>query len=60
MGFDAFTEPAANLEQLAKARSEAQIEEAILVLRQLADRIVVSTDEDTEPATLVSTSGISG
>ena len=60
VGFDAFTEPAANLEQLAKAQSETQIEEAIMILRHLADRIVVSTNEDTEPADLVSTSGSSG
>jgi HPt (histidine-containing phosphotransfer) domain-containing protein len=54
VGFDAFTEPAANLEQLAKAKSEAQIEDAIIVLRQLADRIVVLADEDTETTLLVS------
>ena len=54
VGFDAFTEPAAHLEQLAKAKSEAQIEDAIIVLRQLADRIVVLADEDTETTLLVS------
>jgi PAS domain S-box-containing protein len=54
VGFDAFTKPAANLEQLAKAKSEVQIEDAIIVLRQLADRIVVSADEDTETTPLVS------
>ena len=54
VGFDAFTEPAAHLEQLAKAKSEAQIEDAIIVLRQLADRIVVLADEDTETTPLVS------
>jgi HPt (histidine-containing phosphotransfer) domain-containing protein len=54
VGFDAFTEPAARLEQLAKAQSEAQIEDAIMVLRQLADRIVVSGDENAETTRLVS------
>jgi CheY-like chemotaxis protein/HPt (histidine-containing phosphotransfer) domain-containing protein len=54
VGFDAFTEPAAHLEQLAKAKSEAQIEDAIIVLRQFADRIVVLADEDTETTLLVS------
>ena len=55
VGFDAFTEPAANLEQLAKAKSEAQIEDAIIVLRQLADRIVVSADEDAQTTPLAAT-----
>jgi CheY-like chemotaxis protein/HPt (histidine-containing phosphotransfer) domain-containing protein len=54
VGFDAFTEPAANLEQLAKAKSEAQIEDVITVLRQHADRIVVSGDEDRETTPLAS------
>ncbi|MDH3600321.1 MAG: Hpt domain-containing protein, partial [Candidatus Tectomicrobia bacterium] len=55
VGFDAFTEPAAHLEQLAKDKSEAHIGDAIIVLRQLADRIVISADEDTETTTQVST-----
>jgi signal transduction histidine kinase/CheY-like chemotaxis protein/HPt (histidine-containing phosphotransfer) domain-containing protein len=54
VGFDAFTEPAANLEQWAKTKSEAQIEDAMIVLRQLADRIVISAHEDTETTPLVS------
>jgi CheY-like chemotaxis protein/HPt (histidine-containing phosphotransfer) domain-containing protein len=54
VGFDAFTKPAASLEQLAKAQSEAEIEDVIIGLRQLADRLVVAGDEDTETAPLVS------
>jgi PAS domain S-box-containing protein len=60
VGFDAFTEPATNLEQRAKARSEAQIEDVLIVLRHLAERIVVSTDEDAETAPLRPPEGISG
>ena len=41
VGFDAFTEPAANLEQLAQAHSEAQVAEAIGELHGLAARVVV-------------------
>ncbi len=40
VGYDAFTEPAMELEQLAKARAESQIDEAIQRLRQLEQRIV--------------------
>ena len=41
VGFDAFGEPAATLELLAKERKESEIEASILELRRLADRIVV-------------------
>jgi len=41
VGYDAFTEPAMELEQLVKARAETQIEAAIRRLRQLEQRIVV-------------------
>jgi PAS domain S-box-containing protein len=47
VGFDAFTEPAAKLEQLAKAKSEDEIEETIAELRRLANRIVASSNGDT-------------
>jgi HPt (histidine-containing phosphotransfer) domain-containing protein len=40
VGYDAFTEPAIELEQMAKARAESQIEAAIRRLRQLERRIV--------------------
>jgi PAS domain S-box-containing protein len=46
VGFDAFTEPAAQLEQFAKAKSADQIEATIGELRRLADRIVISSDGD--------------
>jgi CheY-like chemotaxis protein/HPt (histidine-containing phosphotransfer) domain-containing protein len=46
VGFDAFTEPAAKLEQLAKSKSADQVEQAIVELRRLADRVVVSSEED--------------
>jgi PAS domain S-box-containing protein len=46
VGFDEFTEPALNLEQLAKAKNEGRIEAAIGVLRGLAGRVVVSPPED--------------
>ena len=46
VGFDAFTEPALGLEQLAKARNTEEVEAAIDELRQLASRIVVSNDGD--------------
>jgi PAS domain S-box-containing protein len=39
VGFDAFTEPALTLEQLAKARQDEQTEAAIAELRHLASRI---------------------
>jgi CheY-like chemotaxis protein/HPt (histidine-containing phosphotransfer) domain-containing protein len=46
VGFDDFTEPASNLEQWAKSGDEANIEDAIAELRQLASRIVLSTDDE--------------
>jgi HPt (histidine-containing phosphotransfer) domain-containing protein len=49
VGFDAFTEPALALEQLAKAENTEKIEAAIGELRRMADRIVVSNDEDAPP-----------
>jgi PAS domain S-box-containing protein len=45
VGFDEFTEPALNLEQLAKAKDEDRIEAAIGILRRLAGRVVVSPPE---------------
>jgi PAS domain S-box-containing protein len=41
IGFDDFTEPAKNLEMLAKAESEDGIEMTLLELRGLANRLVV-------------------
>ena len=46
VGFDAFTEPAAKLEQFAKSKSAEQVEQTIVELRRLADRVVVSSGED--------------
>lgn len=54
VGFDAFTEPAAQLEQLAKTKSADQIEATIVELHRLADRIVVSSDRVALQAELVS------
>jgi CheY-like chemotaxis protein/nitrogen-specific signal transduction histidine kinase/HPt (histidine-containing phosphotransfer) domain-containing protein len=51
VGFDAFTEPARRLEQLAKAESEDQIEEAILGLRELAERITIAEAKDESSVT---------
>jgi HPt (histidine-containing phosphotransfer) domain-containing protein len=53
VGFDEFTEPAAQLEQFAKAKNAHQIEETIVELRRLADRIVVSGDGDARQAELI-------
>ncbi len=50
VGFDAFTEPAAHLEQLAKAQQEDQIDVALHELHRLAERIVVAVDEPSTPA----------
>ncbi|MGH8614579.1 MAG: response regulator, partial [Gammaproteobacteria bacterium] len=50
VGFDAFTEPAQELELLAKARSEVQTAAVIAKLRALASRVVVPGDE---PVTFV-------
>ena len=44
VGFDAFTEPARVLEQLAKAKNSEAVEAAIGALRRLAGRIIVSDD----------------
>lgn len=42
VGFDAFTEPAADLEQMAKAKNSSEIEQKILQLCRLAGRIELS------------------
>ena len=42
VGFDAFTEPAAELEQLAKAKNEDQIAAMLTALRRLAARIEIA------------------
>jgi CheY-like chemotaxis protein len=55
VGFDAFTEPAAYLEGLAKARNEDRLDAALQELQRLADRVVVSQAEETQEAELVST-----
>ena len=44
VGFDAFTEPAYALEQLAKAHKEDEIEAAIVNLRRLAERIELTSE----------------
>ncbi|MHB8474219.1 MAG: hybrid sensor histidine kinase/response regulator [Gammaproteobacteria bacterium] len=41
VGFDVFTEPAGILEQVAKARSENEVEAILMELRQLSKRVVV-------------------
>jgi HPt (histidine-containing phosphotransfer) domain-containing protein len=51
VGFDVFTEPAYILEQLAKARKEEDIEQAIASLRRLAERIQLTGDQHQEPIT---------
>jgi len=50
VGFDAFTEPAASLEQLARAGCEENIAETLLELSRLAGRIVLP--EEDRPAAL--------
>ena len=45
IGFDDFTEPAKNLEMLAKAKSEDGVETTLLGLRGLANRLVVPDGE---------------
>jgi HPt (histidine-containing phosphotransfer) domain-containing protein len=57
VGFDAFTEPAYALEQLAKAREEEGMEAAIATLRRLAGRIVLSND-DAAPVQAASTNAL--
>lgn len=54
VGFDAFTEPAALLEQSAKAGNIEQIEATIIELRRLANRIPVSNGEDRQQAQRIS------
>jgi HPt (histidine-containing phosphotransfer) domain-containing protein len=46
VGFDAFTEPAATLELLAKERKEGEIEASLQELRGLAERIVVGSGDE--------------
>ena len=46
VGFDAFGEPAAALELLAKEGKETEIEASIQELRELADRVVLPCDRD--------------
>ncbi len=57
VGFDAFTEPAFGLEQLAKAQNTEEIEAAIAELRRIAGRIVTSSDAY-GPASIVSTGAL--
>jgi len=45
-GFDAFTQPALTLEQLAKARDEEHMAEVVVQLRRLVENIVVPTEEE--------------
>jgi HPt (histidine-containing phosphotransfer) domain-containing protein len=54
VGFDAFTEPAYSLEQLAKARNDKDIEAAIADLRQLAGRITLPSPVESQAASLPS------
>jgi CheY-like chemotaxis protein/HPt (histidine-containing phosphotransfer) domain-containing protein len=51
VGFDAFTEPAFALEQLAKAHNQEETEAAIADLRRLASRIELTSPVDGQPAT---------
>lgn len=46
VGFDAFTEPAKHLEDLAKAKSEDGVEDAIATLRGISRRLVVPDDSE--------------
>ncbi len=45
VGFDVFTDPAQNLETLAKAQNELKIKDALSILRQLAGKISVPSKE---------------
>ena len=47
VGYDAFTAPAASLEQLVQARSTGKIPAALAEIRALADRMVVPAEEAT-------------
>jgi len=53
VGFDKFTEPSAELEQLAKARCERGVETAIGVLRSLVARTAIG-DTDSRPRVVAS------
>ncbi|MGB5677343.1 MAG: Hpt domain-containing protein, partial [Gammaproteobacteria bacterium] len=46
-GFDAFTEPAEHLAEAALGHNEASVDEAIAVLRGLADRIQLPQEKIT-------------
>src|SRR6185369_1639315 len=52
VGFDAFTEPAAELEQFAKSENGEPIAELIAALRRLADRIDLSSPAHAQSATV--------
>ena len=45
-GFDAFTQPARTLEQLAKARDQEHTADVVAQLRRLVENIVVPTEEE--------------
>jgi PAS domain S-box-containing protein len=45
-GFDAFTQPAQTLEQLAKARAEEHTAQVVAELRRLVENMVVPTEEE--------------
>ena len=49
VGFDAFTEPAAHLEELTKAQCGDGVEAAIAALRGLAARVVIDAPETEAP-----------
>ena len=51
VGYDDFTEPAAQLEQFAKAQVEASIQSKLTEIQELANRLVVP-DETDEPKVL--------
>jgi len=53
VGFDEFTEPSAELEQLAKARCEQGMEAAIGVLHSLVSRVAIG-DTDSRPRVVAS------
>ena len=51
VGYDDFTEPAAELEQFAKAQVESRIQSKLSEIKDLANRLVVP-DETDEPKVL--------
>ncbi len=59
VGFDVFTEPAAQLEQLAKANNQDQVEDVIRDLRHLASRIVITETDAAETSATSSTAALS-